>query len=124
MRPRPILPVTTADTRPPRAPVPVRGIRAQIVSINDVWSFSGWIRTLGTGGMRVEVESRIPVDTEVRIDFMGRLGEQVQKFSFLGWVVYHDQGGVALQFDRATVTHPEWIAHMVAHYLDKATQPA
>ncbi|MDH5526058.1 MAG: hypothetical protein OEY97_01965 [Nitrospirota bacterium] len=119
MRPRPKVPVSTPETRPPRAPVPVRGIRATVSSVNGLWTFSGWVRTLGTGGMRVESDSPMPPDTEVGIEFLGRVGERAERFSLLGWSVYRDADGVALQFDPATVTHPERLAELVACYLDK-----
>ncbi|MDH5526060.1 MAG: hypothetical protein OEY97_01975 [Nitrospirota bacterium] len=124
MRKRPILPIVTPETRAPRAPLTDDRIRADVRTVDGVWSLHGWVRTLAPGGMYVESRLPIPPDAEVNINCVVSHRGETLRINLLGWVVYQDTSGVAFQFDESTITDPERIDALVAHYLETAEAAA
>lgn len=118
MRKRPIPPVATPETRSPRAPVPVRGVRVTLTLASGHKTVRGWARTLAVGGMYVETPVPMPAEAEVEISWLARLGDTPYHLKMLGWVVYFDGEGLGIQFDPASVAANPVIDKLVAAYLE------
>lgn len=111
----------TPDTRPERAEVPVRGIRAKLSTINGTKTVHGWVTLFSATGMFVQTDAPLPDDTEVSIDFNARLGTQVYRLQLLGWVVHYHTHGMGVQFDQKLVKANPILLELVAEYTKSAT---
>jgi hypothetical protein len=97
MKPRPLKPATTPDTREPRTPVP-SAVRAALFLYNGKEKVCGWVRKLNTGGMYLQSKARFPRETEVFIETMVWEDDTPRAFKVRGWVAYEDPRGMGIQF--------------------------
>lgn len=59
----------------------------------------GWVRNLSPSGMFIRAADRFPVETRCAFQLISHEEDHPCAFSVHGWIVYHAQDGMGVQFD-------------------------
>lgn len=114
MRPRPVREITVPSTRELRVNVHER-VGAAMASLGEPAAVFAKVRTLNTKGMSVRCDHRFPLETECRFRLMSEEGKPFA--TVVGWIVYHDDQGMAVQFDDLEPPTHNAIVDMVGQYM-------
>ncbi len=108
---RPIKPVASPDTRKTRVDMrrPVRVMAHPLGT--GVAPCSGWVITLGVGGMMIDSGARLPLET--RCTFELTLKGERDTLLLDGWIVSDGVQGMGVQFDILSRDHIEQVTRMM-----------